>query len=1593
MRAIVVYPMNALINSQLEALEQLQQAELAGLPGRASPATPGRTADEARNAILDDPPHILLTNYVMLEYMLIRPDGAGAARAADARAALPGGGRAARLPRPPGRGRGDAAAPRAAARRAAATCAASAPRRRSPPTATAPSARRAIAEVGAHAVRRRRSSRRTWSTRRCSGSRRCRCRARREALARSRRGADRRQPSCEAVRRHPLAAWVEETFGLATEDGRLVRRTPRRVRGGADSAGRGDRARSPSCASARCRAVLDAGNAGDDCRAASRSSPSGCTSSWPRAAASTPPSRSQRRARLTTEGQQFTRPRPARASPSALLSRSRSAASAARSYYLAARVGERAASSGSCRARRCSTRPRTRSRASPASSPLERDDALGRATRTCPTAGTSWRARGPRGQGDATGRTCPSAAGLRPDGHWSAATPAEGAVEGWLQPRPLMLCLRCRAAYDLRRAERLRQAGHAQPDRPLDRDHDPHQRPRSTGCRPTAGGRAARRASCSASPTTARTPRSRPGTSTTSCRWCCCAARWCGRWSAAAASLRLRPARPAPRSRRSTCRPSVHEGARRARPGLRATPARAMIDLLDYRALEDLAPRLAGRAAEPRAVRAAADRLRRPATSSRPTTRCGRARRPRRGDAGAARRRSCGPSSTTCAARWHRRRLPDADERTRLAQAPRQPVACASRGPFDEDERLRRAAVALLPGVERRRARRGRTVGLGCRARPSGATCARGAPGAWSDDLPPRMAEATRAGASSSALRGPPADRGRAATARPAGVQLEAGALRWQPRRRSRTAARPGAHAVPAPAPATSCRRPTPNALLRAALPRSARRCWPGCSRREHTGAGRRAEDRSRARGGLPRRAGSPPCSARRPWSSASTSATSPRPPAQRAADPGQLRPAQRARRAGRPPGAGAGLLQPGQRPRPATSSGSSERMIAGAVAPPRIDLANQELVEAHLHSVWLAPLGLKLGRQMADLLDLGATELSRCCRKSRRSSSCPAADSEEVVAGVSRGRRAAGGGRYRSAPWFSADVARTTGAERDGGVRPGLRPLARALPRRRSSSGIERGGGIDRPRLTARERRGGRAARAGGPARDRAPARTRATTTSPTSTLTATSPPRASSPATTSPACRCGRCCPGDQAHAVDRPRFLGLAEFGPRNVLYHEGRKHRIGRCVVPAAGIEGRMTRAKLCRSCGYVHPGEQAASTSASHCGSRMDGSNADFPQRLLDQPPVRALRADAHLVRGGGAHPGGLRPLDPFSLRRRAPRAGSRRSPPGATGMPGDDALASAELWRINHGWRRSAERQGFTIDPTTGAWRPRPEDLADEVAPGESPLLSGVNPYVRDRRNLLLLRSLLEDRRDAPFLKTLAYALQRAIQITFQVEEQEIAVELIGKGEHQRILFWEAAEGGIGVFERLSRTPAGLADDRPPGARALSHRSGDRSRPRGLGGAMQRGLLRLPAQLHQPARPSPPGSQPDPRLSLRPDHLRGDAVRRCPKPRRAPRMAARARRPGFGVRAARARSPGRGGAPPAGPRPALPRARSPGPGRLLLRPRRRARRLRLRGWVRSRCAAASRSRPPAPRSAARSRLPSHRTDLRPGSEIAARPPC
>jgi ATP-dependent helicase YprA (DUF1998 family) len=71
-RAIVIYPMNALANSQLEELDKF----LHGYPSGQEPFSvkryTGQESSEERKAIADNPPDILLTNFMMLELILTR---------------------------------------------------------------------------------------------------------------------------------------------------------------------------------------------------------------------------------------------------------------------------------------------------------------------------------------------------------------------------------------------------------------------------------------------------------------------------------------------------------------------------------------------------------------------------------------------------------------------------------------------------------------------------------------------------------------------------------------------------------------------------------------------------------------------------------------------------------------------------------------------------------------------------------------------------------------------------------------------------------------------------------------------------------------------------------------------------------------------------------------------------------------------------------------------------------------------------------------------------------------------------------------------------------------------------------------------------------------------------------------------------------------------------------------------------------------------------------------------------------------------------------------------------------------------------------
>ena len=70
--------------------------------------------------------------------------------------------------------------------------------------------------------------------------------------------------------------------------------------------------------------------------------------------------------------------------------------------------------------------------------------------------------------------------------------------------------------------------------------------------------------------------------------------------------------------------------------------------------------------------------------------------------------------------------------------------------------------------------------------------------------------------------------------------------------------------------------------------------------------------------------------------------------------------------------------------------------MVGGAVAPPRLDLANEDLVRSHIHAIWLAETGQDLRGSLTEVLDVGGSNpslelLPKVCERLTRPSRSPA--------------------------------------------------------------------------------------------------------------------------------------------------------------------------------------------------------------------------------------------------------------------------------------------------------------------------------------------------------------------------------------------------------------------------------------------------------------------------------------------------------------------------------------------------------------------------------------------------------------------------
>lgn len=483
--------------------------------------------------------------------------------------------------------------------------------------------------------------------------------------------------------------------------------------------------------------------------------------------------------------------------------------------------------------------------------------------------------------------------------------------------------------------------------------------------------------------------------------------------------------------------------------------------------------------------------------------------------------------------------------------------------------------------------------------------------------------------------------------------------------------------------------------------------------------------------------------------------------------------------------------------------------MVAGVVRPPALDITNEELVRSHLHAVWLAEAKLALSPDIPEILDLAETgyplkqEIYDVIDRPELAIAAHAPMKrvlDQILASVDG----------RKPVWMSerddfiSAVAQRAPQEFDRAFvrwRELYNSARTQLMEANARSEITGLSGADRRRIKAAQMQAsdqiaileqGKASNGS----DFYSYRYLAT--------------EGFLPGYNFPRLPLYAFIPGEgkTGSFLQRARFLAISEFGPRSLIYHEGRAYRVMKAKLPPEvrtgdGSELATKDIFICSNCGACHD----ADVERCHaCSTPI--TDKDAVQKTLRIDNVEAAPAERITANDEERVRQGFDIQTVFSWPKRDGRVQITEADFRCedTSILSLQYANSAEISRINKGLKRRAKQTkfGFYIDPRSGYWAKSEDEESDVDVPPDVVKPVRIVPIVRDHKNALLLR-FNEPTAYAPeTIATVQHALMRGIAVVFQLEEGEILGEpLPARDKRRAVLAYEATEGGAGVLNRL----------------------------------------------------------------------------------------------------------------------------------------------------------------------------------------------
>lgn len=277
-----------------------------------------------------------------------------------------------------------------------------------------------------------------------------------------------------------------------------------------------------------------------------------------------------------------------------------------------------------------------------------------------------------------------------------------------------------------------------------------------------------------------------------------------------------------------------------------------------------------------------------------------------------------------------------------------------------------------------------------------------------------------------------------------------------------------------------------------------------------------------------------------------------------------------------------------------------------------------------------------------------------------------------------------------------------------------------------------------------------------------------------------------------------------GEGGEFISRPRTVALREFAPSNIVYYEGSKFMVSRTKIPVRGIESEYTQVKVCFNCGYFHEGDESQRDTCKNCNYQFTdkNNNKSLLTKVLNMETAIARRRERITCDEEERLKYGYNITTHFRY------ASQRRDKATVTAIDGSPILnltygATADIFQINRGLnKKRTEERGFKLDVSNGTWGDSTkEELTDN-------LHHEVNLMVKNTSNILVIEPLgikisnsEDNSTQEAFITTIQFALKTAIQAVYKLEADELDCQRLGDGKY--LLFWESAEGGAGVLSQI----------------------------------------------------------------------------------------------------------------------------------------------------------------------------------------------